>query len=215
MGAPADHATACAGVEAGRAVGQGARPLEVEAVHAWLGEPPVLAPMADLGDARPQGGLGPGVARCRVEEGLGVSFGDELALAGPLDEQRRALWVKSIEQAPERDASYTVPASGEAFSDADHAALAEYHAANSPELQKLRGEIEALKKQLAAIQPVTTPVMRELPPDKRRRTHIQVRGNFLDLGAEVEPGVPTAFHSLEGAQPDRCTEAELRSALAA
>lgn len=42
----------------------------------------------------------------------------------------------------------------------------------------------------------TVPILRELPADRRRKTHLQYRGNFLDLGPEVQPGVPAAFHPL-------------------
>ena len=41
-----------------------------------------------------------------------------------------------------------------------------------------------------------TPIMRELPAGKQRITKIHVRGDWLNLGAEVKPGVPGYFHSL-------------------
>lgn len=57
----------------------------------------------------------------------------------------------------------------------------------------------AVKKQLATVAPVTTvPIMQELPAGQRRKTRIQHRGNFLDLGDEVSEGVPAAFHPLPG-----------------
>ena len=50
--------------------------------------------------------------------------------------------------------------------------------------------------------------MHELPADQRRATFIQIRGNFRDLGAQVEPGVPTAFLPWpEGVEPNRLTVA--------
>ena len=48
---------------------------------------------------------------------------------------------------------------------------------------------------------VTTLIMRELPPDKRRTTHILERGNFLSKGEEVSPVVPKAFHPLRKGAP--------------
>ena len=62
-------------------------------------------------------------------------------------------------------------------------------------------ELEAFKKQRAAIKPPKTPVMQELPPNKRRTTHIQVRGNFLERGDAVEGAVPAAFGKLPKGAP--------------
>ncbi len=53
--------------------------------------------------------------------------------------------------------------------------------------------IAALQKKLAAIKPVSVPIMRELPSKERRTTKIQRRGNWQDLGDEVQPGVPAAI----------------------
>jgi hypothetical protein len=60
----------------------------------------------------------------------------------------------------------------------------------------LTSRMAEAKKQLAAIKPVTVPIMVELSGDKRRRTHIEFRGNYLALGKEVTEGVPTALHPL-------------------
>lgn len=54
-----------------------------------------------------------------------------------------------------------------------------------------------LRDQLAKVPAITTPIMRELPADSQRATHIQIRGNFRQKGDPVEPGVPSAFHDLE------------------
>ena len=63
-----------------------------------------------------------------------------------------------------------------------------------------RERLEQLKKQLAEIKPITTvPIQRELPADRHRKTYVQHRGNFLDPGQEVTPGVPAAFHPLPAA----------------
>ncbi len=69
-------------------------------------------------------------------------------------------------------------------------------------------QLAALQKQIAAIKGVPTPIMRELPDNRRRKTHIHIRGNFQNLGKEVQPGVPAAFHSLpDGAPANRLTVA--------
>ena len=67
----------------------------------------------------------------------------------------------------------------------------------APDLATERARLAAAMKQLAAIKPYTTvPVMAEVAADKMRKTHIQRRGNYLDRGPEVAPGVPGALHAL-------------------
>ena len=71
-----------------------------------------------------------------------------------------------------------------------------------------KGEDKAALEQATAalkeIKPINTvPIVRELT-EKRRQTRLQHRGNYLDLGPAVEPGVPQVFHPLPaGQQPDR------------
>lgn len=65
----------------------------------------------------------------------------------------------------------------------------ETHAAQAKRLTEL-------KARLAAINAPTVPILRELPPDRRRTTTIQYRGNFLDRGPPVSEAVPAAFHPL-------------------
>jgi mono/diheme cytochrome c family protein len=70
------------------------------------------------------------------------------------------------------------------------------------EKKKDAAKVAALKKELAAVKPQTTvPVMRELTGAQRRKTRIQFRGNFLDLGDEVSEGLPGAFHPLPKGDP--------------
>ncbi len=45
------------------------------------------------------------------------------------------------------------------------------------------------------------PVMRELATDKQRQTRIHVRGNFLEPGETVTPGLPVAFGNLPAGAP--------------
>jgi mono/diheme cytochrome c family protein len=58
----------------------------------------------------------------------------------------------------------------------------------------LLGELGKLEKSRPAVPQV--PVMAELPAKQRRKTHLMIKGNFLNPGEEVEPGVPAAFHPL-------------------
>ncbi len=81
-------------------------------------------------------------------------------------------------------------------------ALARYFASIAPELAPLRDRIAALEK----ARPVSPslPVMTELPPAKRRVTRVLRKGNFLDPGDVVAPGVPGSLHALPpGTSPDR------------
>src|SRR3954454_9910089 len=57
-------------------------------------------------------------------------------------------------------------------------------------------DIAAAQKKLAAIPVVTTPVMRELPADKRRKTQMFFRGNFLDKGPRATETVPAFLNPL-------------------
>jgi len=74
--------------------------------------------------------------------------------------------------------------------------LADYFVRNiDPSLSSERGRLAELKKSLTDLKPNTVPILRELAGDKRRKTNIQHRGNFLDLGVEVTAGFPTAFRT--------------------
>jgi hypothetical protein len=72
----------------------------------------------------------------------------------------------------------------------------------APELAPLRERIAGLKKKLADLKPAgTVPVLRELAENRRRKTQIQVRGNFLDKGKEVSAGTPAVFPPLPAGAP--------------
>ncbi|HEX7376239.1 MAG TPA: DUF1553 domain-containing protein [Pirellulales bacterium] len=71
----------------------------------------------------------------------------------------------------------------------------------APELDAARAGAAALDKQLADMKPDTVPIMRELPEANRRKTQIQHRGNFLDLGQTVTEGTPAAFPPLPEGLP--------------
>jgi hypothetical protein len=73
---------------------------------------------------------------------------------------------------------------------------AEMKAPGPFELKPVRDKLAVLKKELAAVKPLTTvPIMKELTGKDRRKTRLQFRGNFLDLGDEVTEGTPAAFHA--------------------
>jgi len=83
-------------------------------------------------------------------------------------------------------------------------ALREHFVQQTPLLAAQRTQIENLQKQIAKIQPATVPICKELPAGKRRETHVQLRGNYLELGQKVEPGIPVAFSKIpDGFAADR------------
>ena len=126
-----------------------------------------------------------------------------------LDEQRQPLLVQTIAASPNPSVTIDVPKTHAGLTDAQRAERLKYHKEHLPEIAADKKKVEDLRRQAAAIKGVTTPVMRELPADKRRKTYIQIRGNFLDRGAEVSAGVPAAFHPLaEGQEPNRLSLAE-------
>jgi hypothetical protein len=71
-----------------------------------------------------------------------------------------------------------------------------YHSHVEPELESERNRYAELQKRIQSIKPNTVPVMRELEGEKRRKTHVQLRGNFLALAEEVTEAVPAVFHPL-------------------
>src|SRR5262249_5550444 len=74
----------------------------------------------------------------------------------------------------------------------------------APEAEKRKKEIAALEK--SRPKALEVPVMAELPLDKRRTTRLLRKGNFLDPGDPVQPGVPAALHPLPpGAPVNRLT----------
>jgi mono/diheme cytochrome c family protein len=71
----------------------------------------------------------------------------------------------------------------------------------SPATAAQRRELGQLAKQLADTKPVTVPVMMELPPDQRRASHIQNRGEWQNLGDQVHAATPAIFHPLPDDAP--------------
>ncbi len=71
----------------------------------------------------------------------------------------------------------------------------------APEFAADQQQIAKLERSLQDMPVNTTLVMRELPAGKQRTTHVQLRGNFRELGDEVQPGVPAVFPPLAKDRP--------------
>ena len=66
------------------------------------------------------------------------------------------------------------------------ALVADYYRTIAPPTAMAQKKIKELKQKLASLKPSTTvPIMRELPLNKRRKTHIQIRGNYKQKAEEV------------------------------
>ncbi|MBM4003567.1 MAG: DUF1553 domain-containing protein [Planctomycetes bacterium] len=86
--------------------------------------------------------------------------------------------------------------------DAQRQELIGYYMNIAPELQADRERLAALRKQLAELKPLTTiPIMKERGPNERRKTRIQLRGNFLDFSDEVDEATPAVFHPFPDGAP--------------
>ncbi|MEM9381307.1 MAG: DUF1553 domain-containing protein [Planctomycetota bacterium] len=90
------------------------------------------------------------------------------------------------------------------WTEGDRKALEDYLALSDPVLDGPRRRRTALLEERDGMGVVTTPVMEELPAEKRRATHVMARGNFLQPGEQVHAAVPAAFPALpEDAPADR------------
>ena len=87
--------------------------------------------------------------------------------------------------------------------------LTDYFARFEPALAAKREHLAKLRDELAKVKaPTTVPVLRELEGKKRRKTKIQIRGNFLVTGEEVQPGLPGELHATPEGPIDRMALAQ-------
>ncbi len=118
-----------------------------------------------------------------------------------LDEARKPVWLGLLNPAPQVDREFPLPGPGEDFSKESVVLLAEEAVKSIDRVKALAAQVETLRVELAAIREVPTPVMRELAADKQRKTHLHIRGAYLDKGHEVKPGVPAAWGALADGMP--------------
>ena len=92
---------------------------------------------------------------------------------------------------------------GKAERSKDEAAKVEtYYRSIAPERATERARLAQVRKDLEGQKAaMTVPVLRELPAARRRKTQIQVRGNFLVKEKEVSEGVPAVFHPMPEGEP--------------
>ncbi len=113
-----------------------------------------------------------------------------------LNEKHEPVWVTQVNKPPTPSHKVAVPKTVEAISAQDRAHLATYTSGSSPATTAIDKQIAALKKQLVTLaggKGAKTPIMRELPLGKQRKTFIQIRGNFKVKDKEVQVGLPSIF----------------------
>jgi len=98
-------------------------------------------------------------------------------------------------------AALTTPADKRTPAELD--TIQQHYLSLAPELAATRKRIGELEKSLADLKPETVPIQRELAEGKRRKTRVQLRGNFLDLGNEVTEGTPAVFPPLPAGPVNR------------
>ena len=74
--------------------------------------------------------------------------------------------------------------------------LSRFYRSVAPQLEATRRRVHQLQQQLANLAPPATLIMRELPTEGQRQTHIHLRGSFLNPGEAVSPGVPGVLPGL-------------------
>lgn len=79
--------------------------------------------------------------------------------------------------------------------------LAAYFRAVTPLLQPVRDRLALVRESLNNLEIPTTLVMKQSA--QPRRSHVLLRGNFLNHGKEVWPGVPASLHPLVGVRRNR------------
>ena len=117
-----------------------------------------------------------------------------------LDEKRKPNWVQRVKKTPNPNHVVSLPISFESFSPQETRAIAEYQLDSDPsKLTIAQKKLKDLQNRLNGIKGPTVPILRELPKDKHRTTHVHLRGSYLNLGDKVEAGFPVSlFPAPEG-----------------
>jgi hypothetical protein len=80
--------------------------------------------------------------------------------------------------------------------------LAKHFRSLQPELTRLKAQREDIERRLTEeYKPDKTPIMKELAAAEQRKTHMFVRGSFLNPGEEVGPGTPEVFPAFDNDLP--------------
>jgi Protein of unknown function (DUF1553)/Protein of unknown function (DUF1549)/Planctomycete cytochrome C len=116
---------------------------------------------------------------------LFLTSDDTPSLTGELPGELRGIFILPLAQRTVEQQAYVLA----------------YCASLAPDKKPLRDKLAAITKEIEAVPSPQTPIMRDLPASKQRLTKVHSRGNFLDPGEAVAPGVPTAFNPLPDNAP--------------
>ena len=124
-----------------------------------------------------------------------------------MNADRVPIWGFDSNVVPSPNREFKIPSAAADLRDESWVVLNEYHRLHNHSFQKEQRSIDSALRQYLSIKKVPTPIFQELEKEKRRKTFIQIRGNFMALGKEVQPAVLEAFHplsqSLSGQKMDR------------
>jgi hypothetical protein len=118
------------------------------------------------------------------------------------DSKRNPVWAHLSKKTPNPKWEGKLPKTHEALSKGEKDFLASYLKIDQPSPgDELTKKLKDLEKKLAGIKGPTVPIFRELAKDKRRKTHIHLRGSYLSKGDQVDAGFPVAlFPAPEGVE---------------
>ncbi|MEX2567653.1 MAG: DUF1553 domain-containing protein, partial [Cyclobacteriaceae bacterium] len=77
-----------------------------------------------------------------------------------------------------------------------------YHE-KAPLKQKYPVYVQDKLEDLLTIEPVQTPIMKDLTGDQSRKTHLFERGDWRSKGREVQPGIPEIMGTIDTQNPNR------------
>ena len=111
-------------------------------------------------------------------------------------------WLAKKPNLPDKPLKDALAASKDKRTKAQDNLLRQHYVRNaSPATKAQRAAADSLKQKIAQSAPVTVPIMKDLPADKRRKTFVQLRGNWQALGDEVGEGVPPSLARWEASYP--------------
>jgi len=135
-------------------------------------------------------------------DGQLAGLNKELAKRAPDLDARQTKWEKEIEKAKQpKNIQAILNLAPAKRNPAQKNEISSFFRGTIADIKDLNAQIVKTKAAADAIKPVPTPVMKELPAGKKRVTKIHIRGDWLNLGKEVSPGIPSMFHGLPKGMP--------------